>query len=242
MYQVRLQDFEGPLDLLLFLIQREELDIFDIPVARITDQYLSYVNSAEALDLDGVADFIYLAAMLIRIKAKMLLPKPDLDDEGDPVDPRQALVEQLLQYIQFKDAAEELAFLHQRRSSMYTRGEASRSLEHEQEVDETFVNTTVFDLIRALRRVLREVPEEEPVAMDTLNFTVAEQRKFVMDWVRLQQSGRFGIMVKGRAKGYVIATFLAVLELAQHEEIIITPDPAEDDFIVAAVQEIIAQA
>ena len=242
MYQVRLQDFEGPLDLLLFLIQREELDIFDIPVARITDEYLSYVNSAEALDLDGVADFIYLAAMLIRIKAKMLLPKPDLDDEGDPVDPRQALVEQLLQYIQFKDAAEELAFLHQRRSSMYTRGEASRSLEHEREVDETFVNTTVFDLIRALRRVLREVPEEEPVAMDTLNFTVAEQRKFVMDWVRLQQSGRFGTMVKGRAKGYVIATFLAVLELAQHEEIIITPDPAEDDFIVAAVQEIIAQA
>ena len=109
MYRIRLQEFEGPLDLLLFFIQRDELDIYDIPIAQITDEFLGYVRLIEEIDLDGVADFIYMAALLIHIKARMLLPRPDLDEEGEPIDPRQELVERLLEYVRYKEAAEELA-------------------------------------------------------------------------------------------------------------------------------------
>lgn len=242
MYQVSLLDFEGPLDLLLFLIQRDEVDIFDIPVAKITDEYLAFVNSADELDLDSVADFIYLASMLIRIKAKMLLPRPELDEQGEIIDPRQALVEQLLEYIRFKDAAAELGLMRQRRERMYTRGEASRTHQLEETVESTLVNTTVFDLIGALRRVLREVPDEPQVTLDAMDHTVAQQREFVMAWIRVQQSGQFGFMVREQSKGFVIATFLAILELAQQGDVLITPDYDHRDFVIAAANGIVAQA
>lgn len=241
MYEVRLQDFEGPLDLLLFLIQREEVDIFDIPVARITDEYLTYVNAASDLDLDSVADFIFLASMLIRIKAKMLLPRPDLDDQGEAIDPRQALVEQLLEYIRFKDAAGQLRVMKTQRDRMYTRGQASGTQQFENIVEDTFVNTTVFDLIGALRRVLQAAPEEPPVTLNTQDYTVAQQRVFVMEWIRVQESGQFGYMVSGCTKGFVISTFLAVLELAQQGMVIIEPDYGHVDFVVAAANDIVAE-
>ena len=235
MYEVRLQDFEGPLDLLLFLIQREEVDIFDIPVAKITDEYLVYVNAAAELDLDSVADFIYLASMLIRIKARMLLPRPELDDQGEIIDPRQALVEQLLEYVRFKDAAGQLGELQARRERLFTRGEASRTRQLEEVMQDTFVNTTVYDLISALRRVLQEVPEEPQVTMNAFDYTVAQQREFVVGWIQVQESGRFANMVGGNSKGFVIATFLAVLELAQQGTVTIEPDYGHNDFVIAAV-------
>ena len=242
MYQVSLRDFEGPLDLLLFLIQRDEVDIFDIPVARITDEYLTFVNSADELDLDSVADFIYLASMLIRIKAKMLLPRPELDDQGEIIDPRQALVEQLLEYIRFKDAAAELGLMRQRRERMYTRGEASRAHQLEETTEATLVNTTVYDLIGALRRVLKEVPDDPQVTLDSIEHTVAQQREFVMAWIRVQRSGRFEFMVRGQPKGFVIATFLAILELAQRGDVVITPDYGHRDFEIASANGIVEQA
>ena len=242
MYQVSLRDFEGPLDLLLFLIQRDEVDIFDIPVARITDEYLTFVNSAEELNLDSVADFIYLASMLIRIKAKMLLPRPELDDQGEIIDPRQALVEQLLEYIRFKDAAAELGLMRQRRERMYTRGEASRAHQLEETTEATLVNTTVYDLIGALRRVLKEVPDDPQVTLDSIEHTVAQQREFVMAWIRVQRSGRFEFMVRGQPKGFMIATFLAILELAQRGDVVITPDYGHRDFEIASANGIVEQA
>ncbi|MDE2833062.1 MAG: segregation/condensation protein A [Bacteroidota bacterium] len=233
MYEVRLRDFEGPLDLLLFLIQREEVDIFDIPVARITDEYLAYVNAAVELDLDSVADFIYLASMLIRIKARMLLPRPELDEQGELIDPRQALIEQLLEYVRYKDAAGQLGQLQSRRERLFTRGEASRPFQPE--VEDAFVNTTVYDLVGALRRVLQEDPEEPQVTVNAIDYTVAKQREFVVGWVRVREAGRFANMVSGYSKGFAIATFLAVLELAQQGTVTIEPDYGHDDFIIAAV-------
>ena len=125
MYRIQLKDFEGPLDLLLFLIRRDELDIFDIPIAAITHEYLEYVRVLEDIDLDGAADFIYMAALLIGIKARMLLPSPETDDESEALDPRQELVERLLEYRRYKEAAEKLGTLSEERSMLFTRGKAS---------------------------------------------------------------------------------------------------------------------
>ncbi|MFW5955637.1 MAG: segregation and condensation protein A, partial [Rhodothermales bacterium] len=126
MYRVRVQEFEGPLDLLLFFIRRDELDIFDIPIAYITEEYLSFVRVLEQIDLDSVGEFLYMAAMLINIKARMLLPRPDLDDEGEPIDPRRELVERLLEYVRFKEASQQFATLKERRDELFTRGLAGR--------------------------------------------------------------------------------------------------------------------
>src|SRR5690625_568104 len=111
MYRVHIEDFEGPLDLLLFFIRRDELDIFNIPIARSADEYLSYVRVLEQVDLDAVGEFLYMAAMLINIKARMLLPTPELDEEGEPIDPRRELVERLLEYVRFKEASQRLTEL-----------------------------------------------------------------------------------------------------------------------------------
>ena len=157
MYRIQLQEFEGPLDLLLFFIQRDEIDIFDIPIARITDEYLEYVRLMEEIDLDGVADFIYMAALLINVKVRMLLPRPELDEDGEPIDPRRELVERLLEYMRYKEASEGLAVYHENRANLFTRGAASAQQDlFERAMPETLVNTTLFDLISALRRLFEQ--------------------------------------------------------------------------------------
>ena len=182
MYRIQLQEFDGPLDLLLFFIRRDELDIFDIPIAQITDEYLDYVRVMEQVDLDGVADFIYMAALLINIKVRMLLPRPELDEEGEPIDPRRELVDRLLEYMRFKEAAEGLTVYHQHRANLFTRGEASAQQDaFERATPETLVNTTLFDLISALRRVLTEAPDVPILALETVEYTVDQQRLFVLE-------------------------------------------------------------
>jgi len=233
MYRVQLPDFEGPLDLLLFFIRRDELDIFDIPIGRIADEYLAYVRVMEEVDLDGVADFIYMAALLISIKVRMLLPRPELDEDGDPIDPRRELVEQLLEYVRYKEAAEGLDLLQEHRASLFTRGSASSpKAQYYEEAPDVLVNTTLFDLISALRRVLTQAPETPTLALRSVNFTVEGQRAYVL--AQLDQYGRLAFVAVARHqdKGFIIATFLAILELAKQGAVWLSPTEAADDFYV----------
>jgi len=233
MYRIQLQEFEGPLDLLLFFIQRDELDIFDIPIAQITDEYLEYVRLIEEIDLDGVADFIYMAALLINVKVRMLLPRPELDEDGEPIDPRRELVERLLEYMRYKEAAEGLAVYHENRANLFTRGAASAQRDQfERAAPETLVNTTLFDLISALRRVLTEVPETPVFALEAVDYTVEQQRLYVLD--HLERHGRVTFIELARHwdKGFIIATFLAILELAQRSALWLSPTESADDFYV----------
>src|SRR5512136_2432208 len=122
-YKVKLESFEGPLDLLLFLIKKNEVDIYNIPVATITQQYLEYLEIIQLLDLESASDFIFMAATLMRIKAQMLLPKPSIDEEDEAVeDPRRELVYRLLEYKRFKDAAMGLAEKEDQARQLYPRG------------------------------------------------------------------------------------------------------------------------
>lgn len=231
MYRIQLKDFEGPLDLLLFFIRRDELDIFDIPIATITEEYLSWLQVLEDIDLDGVADFIYMAALLIAIKARMLLPQPEPDEEGEAEDPRQELVERLLEYARYKEAADKLDALGEDRSMLFTRGKASAP-QFEAALPEKLVNTTIYDLVGALRRVLTEVREEPRLEVRGTDFSVEEQRAFVLASLEREEDQAFTQLVAGGSKPFVIATFLAILEMAQQGVVAVAVTDRADDFRV----------
>lgn len=235
MYRIQLSEFEGPLDLLLFFIRRDELDIFDIPIARIADEYLGYVRVLEQVDLDSVGDFLYMAALLIGIKAKMLLPSPEVDEEGEPIDPRRELVERLLEYVRYKEASQRLVSLHEERADLFTRGKASAVRKSiEQEPVEVNLDASVFDLVAALRRVLTDVPEnEEPThAIVREEYSIEEQQEYVRR--RLPEAGRTSFigLVRGRSRPFIITTFLAILELARSGEVTIVVPARVTDFFL----------
>lgn len=236
MYRVQLDHFEGPLDLLLFFIRRDELDIHDIPIARIADEYLEAVRVLEHVDLDAAADFIYTAALLIQIKARMLMPRPELDDEGEPVDPRKELVDRLLEYVRYKEAAGDLQGRFEARQRLYTRGQASDERERLGPTEEEVTyRATVFDLVRALGaaidRSVEAAADEVRHAIARESYALDEQR----DWVLNRVAGggaSFQALVAERSKAFVIVTFLAVLDLAQRQAVRIVFGFEPEDFAV----------
>ncbi|MGI9175819.1 MAG: segregation and condensation protein A [Rhodothermales bacterium] len=231
MYRVRLDQFEGPLDLLLFFIRRDELDIYDIPIAQITDEFLSYVRLIEQIDLDNAGEFIYVAALLISIKARLLLPSPELDDEGEPIDPRQELVERLLEYVRYKEASGQLEARYDARADLFTRGDGSAEATRDAVPEpEQPLDASLFDLVAALRRILTEAPSEPVHAVERLDYSVEGQRTFVLERLRPGERVRFGEMVRQQTKPFVIATFLAVLELACLGSVQVTLAPTALDF------------
>lgn len=240
MYRVELEQFEGPMDLLLFFIRRDEIDIYDIPIARIADEYLAYVRVMEEIDLDGVGDFIYMAALLINIKARMLLPSQRAGEEGENVDPRRELVERLLEYVRFKEAADQLSTRRERRREHFVRGDASDDRERVQESHEVEVDASVFELVEALGRVLEadEEDEEEPVhEVEPVEYTVEEQQRYVIQRLRQESRVSFRSLVRGESRGFVIATFLALLELARQQHLRLRVSDRASDFSVEARDE-----
>ena len=232
MYRIRLQQFEGPLDLLLFFIRRDELDIYDIPIAGITGEFLNYVRYLEEIDLDGVGDFLYMAAVLINIKTRMLLPSQEKDEKGEPLDPRRELVERLLEYIQFKEASEELVVKMDRRSEQYTRGRASGADAFGKPLADELIDATVFDLVTALRRVLTQAPEEALHEVMTEEYSVEDQQDYLRETLRVGDKSSFFTLASGKSRTFIIVTFLAVLELARMGEINIFLGSAPDDFFI----------
>jgi len=219
-YRVSLDQFEGPLDLLLFFIQRDELDIHDIPIARIADEFLEYVRILEKVDLDGAADFMYMAALLINIKARMLLPSVELDEDGEPLDPRAELVERLVEYVRYREAASSLADQLDRRSDLFTRGTASDELIRER--DETSLESaSVFDLISALRRILTLAEEESAHGVLSEEYSIEEQAAFIRSRLGGDAPLSFVSLVRGRSKPFIITSFLAVLEMARQGQLVV---------------------
>ncbi len=229
MYRVQLQQFEGPMDLLLFFIKRDEIDI---PIAQIADEYLAYVRLLEQIDLDGVGDFIYMAALLINIKARMLLPSQEVDDDGEPIDPRQELVERLLEYVRFKEAASQLENQAERRAQHVTRGEASSERDELQDGHEPEVADSLFDLVTVLGDMLRKAPnEEEPVhEVEPNEYSIEEQQRYVFERLDTGRPLSFRTLVRERPKAFIIATFLAVLEMARQGHLHVLLDASSFDF------------
>jgi segregation and condensation protein A len=219
-YVVRLEQFEGPLDLLLHLIQREDIDIYDIPIARITDQYLAHIENMERLDLQVAGDFVVMAATLLRIKARLLLPV-ERPDEQPEEDPRHELVARLLEYKKYKEAALRLE-AHERESlQRFTRPLDPELLEEARRLgDEETFEVNMPQLIRALQGVLARIDEivtheieREPVSLD---------EKCQLLRVRLVPTGRCAfseLFSADRSRLDVIVTFMAILELIKRGEL-----------------------
>lgn len=233
MYRVELEQFEGPMDLLLFFIKRDEIDIYDIPISQIADEYLAYVRVMEEIDLDGVGDFIYMAALLINIKAQMLLPSYEADEETDPVDPRRELVERLLEYVRFKEATDQLSARRKRRHDHFTRGDADEDRKQIEDAHEVEIDASIHELAQALGRVLEEEDEKEVVhEVEALEYTVGQQQQYVLRRLSAETRVSFRELIRGGTRQFMIATFLALLELARQRYLRLQLEHGASDFVV----------
>ena len=211
--RVQLEIFEGPLDLLLHLIKKNEVSIADIPIATITEQYLSTLELMQGLNLDVAGEFLVMAATLIHIKSRMLLPPgEDEDEEEEEGDPREELIRRLLEYQRFKEAAEELE-----RRELLSRDVFVRRSEAPEEAETVgFESLSLFDLLSALRHVLERFPEERihEVTLDTIS--VREKMSFLLDELRRRGKVIFqSLFETATSRLEVVVTFLAMLELVK---------------------------
>jgi segregation and condensation protein A len=210
-YKVKLNIFEGPMDLLLHLINKHELDIYDIPIAMITKEYLEYLDLMKTLNLDNVGEFLVMAASLTQIKSRMLLPPEETDEEEDGIDPRQELVERLLEYKKFREAAHELKSQENLWIDTYRLG-ATDSIKEEQDL--VLVNLNLMDLIEAFRKVL-DKPSANAVHEITVDaMSIKDKISWITETLETRQSIRFEDLFLDRPNRHeVIVTFLALLEV-----------------------------
>jgi len=212
-YKVRLEVFEGPLDLLLYLIKKDELDIHNIPMETITSQYVQYIDLMKMLDLNIAGEFLVMAATLMMIKSRMLLPaeeRPELEEEDE--DPRWDLVRQLVEYKKFKDAALHLEALEARREDIFGRDGAEVVLERDTDV--ALHDVGLFDLISAFSDALKKVKVENLQEIFAERFTVADKIGVLGDRLRNEKRFSLSAMFEGmRSRSEIACTFLALLEL-----------------------------
>jgi len=220
-YKVRLEIFEGPLDLLLYLIKKEELDIYDIPIAKITDQYLEYLEIMKMLDLDIAGEFIVMAATLMQIKSKMLLPPEEVtQQETEEEDPRAELVQKLLEYKKFKEVADKLAEKEADANRFYSRQSSEKPVFETE--DSPFFEASIFDLLTAFSKILKEIPKETFHRIVKDQFTVGEKIHDIFHLLIKEPKIYFSRLFKeARSKIEIIVTFLALLELIRLKEIVV---------------------
>lgn len=217
-YDIELPSFQGPLDLLLFLIQKDEIDIYDIPVAKITEQYLAYIEVITALSLDTAGDFIVMAATLMRIKARLLLPASPVDEEFDEEDPRAELVRRLLEYKRFKEMAEHLQTREQDRSRVHVRDQRYPFLKESSEPPELRLN--MYELLNALSQIFDRVTKDAVHNVHREIYTVAEKVKLIRSRLESEETIRFDELFRDDSiKMEVVVTFMAILELAKGGQI-----------------------
>lgn len=220
MFKVKLDHFEGPLDLLLFFIKRDELDIYDIPISHITNEYLTYLECIEMLDLEQAGDFILLAATLMQIKARMLLPV-EVDEKGEEIDPRAELVSRLIEYKKYKEMTEEFALLENRMMKINFRSNFSLD-EKEKPADlESFLrNVTVYDLARVFKNIMTEMKNEPVHEIKRPPVSLDEQISYVRDKIKQHKRINFRELAKEiNIKLKLIYTFIALLELVKSKYI-----------------------
>jgi len=221
-YKVKLNIFEGPLDLLLFLIRKEKIDIYDIPISRITKQYLEYMELMKMLDLEIAGEFLVMAATLMHIKSKMLLP-PEESEESEEAeeDPREELVRRLLEYKKFKDAADKLKKMREEQAGVFMRrGEGEKGKVVSEDGTEYF-EASLFDLISAFRKALTSVPKEVFHKVVKNEFSVSDKIHQIYHALAMNSRAKFSSFFgEARNRDEVVVTFLAILELMKMNEII----------------------
>lgn len=221
-FEIKLPLFEGPFDLLLFFIERDELDIYDIPISKITSDFLVYLKQLEEMNIEVASEFILVAATLMRIKAKMLLPRPQLNEQGEELDPREELVKHLLEYKKYKSVVQQLADMEAAQLQREKRGNVEkeyRQLAEVHNVEAELQNLDLYRLMQVFQKVMRRYQEagQQPVhQVVQYPYTIGGQKKLIMGWLEAIPKISFEEIIRHKPeKIAVIYNFLAILELLQ---------------------------
>ncbi|NOY06544.1 MAG: segregation/condensation protein A [Chlorobi bacterium] len=236
-YKVKVPNFEGPLDLLLFFIKRDELDIYDIPIAHITKEFLEYIHLMKMLDLELAGEFIVMASILMQIKVRMLLPKSkiDEDDEEEAEDPRTELVRRLLEYKRYKEVAQQMRGLEEEQRRRFFRRYFKSDVRLQEELSEGEIlkDVTMYDLIRAFRRALQNVPRTTPHTVEEIPYTIEEQGRIIMQKFENRDEFSFDeLMMELPDKVAIVVTFVALLELMRAQSVMIRNHTVFNSFVI----------
>ena len=238
-YQIKLPQFEGPFDLLLFFIERDELDIYNIPIAKITNEFLSYIHSLEILNIELASEFILFVSTLMRIKARMLLPRREVDATGKEIDPRQELVDKILEYKRFKEASEVMAVMEADRQMQQKRGNIHQEMNTlgESYSEGTEIQTvTMYKLLQAYEKVIKKFNDRMLKPQHVVvkyNYSLDGQRTFLIDNLREKKRVPFEMLFAAcENRIHAIFTFLAMLELIQQKFMAILIGTGRNNFIV----------
>ena len=230
MYTVRLQNFEGPLDLLLFFIKRDELDIYNIPIARIAKQFLDYLHFMETLDLEVAGEFLVMAAELMQIKAKLLLPPEP--GEAEEADPRANLVKRLVEYKRFKEVASKMVTMEAEAARRSSRGyfDSDEKVIVEEDDHDLLRDVSLFDLIASFRFAMERMPKRLIHEISRLNVTIEEQIQFLTEYFSRRSEATFSELAQGMDERVrIVVTFLALLEMIRSHRLIVRQrDPYSD--------------
>ena len=248
-FEIKLPLFEGPFDLMLFFIERDELDIYDIPISKITNDFLDYVHQLETLEIEVASDFILFAATLMKIKSRMLLPRPELNEKGELVDPREELVRNLLEYKKYKSVVEELSNLEQDRLSKEKRGNLVKELEELSKVEDVEAELQHLDLYKLLHVFQKCMSRLAARADETTHtiiqfpYTIEQQKAFVLEKISFKKQVPFTEFISYNPdKIFVIYTFLAILELLQLSELTLILGEGFNNFWVEKIEPVTADA
>ncbi len=238
-YQIKLEQFEGPFDLLLFFIERDELDIYNIPITKITNDFLAYIHSIEKLNIELSSEFILFISTLMRIKAKMLLPRKELDADGNEIDPRQELINKILEYKRFKEAASKMAEMEALRLLMVKRGNLQKEISQigEEAGEGTEIQTvTLFKLMKAFEKVVFKLQERKNRPVHTVmqyNYTMEGSREYMLNTCRTEKAVSFEkIFDVCENRIHAIFLFLSLLELVQQRFMSLLTGEGRNNFII----------
>jgi segregation and condensation protein A len=238
-YQIKLDQFEGPFDLLLFFIERDELDIYNIPITTITNDFLSHIHDTEKLNIELSSEFILFISTLMRIKAKMLLPRKELDADGNEIDPRMELVDKILEYKKFKEASIKLAEMEAVRMMMIKRGNVQKELSQigEESGEGTEIQAvTMFKLMKAFEKVIQRIQQKNNKPVHTVvqyNYTMEESRDYMLGLAVKEKTLSFEkIFEVCENRIHAIFLFLNMLELVQQKYLQILIGEGRNNFII----------
>ena len=238
-YQIKLEQFEGPFDLLLFFIERDELDIYNIPITKITNDFLDFIHNTEKLNIELSSEFILFISTLMRIKAKMLLPRKEIDAEGNEIDPRQELINKILEYKRYKEAATQMAEMEALRLLIVKRGNLQKEISQigEEAGEGTEIQTvTLFKLMKAFEKVILKLQERNFKPVHTVvryNYTMEESRSYMLDVCRTEKTVSFEKAFEiCQDRIHAIFLFLSLLELVQMRYMSLLTGEGRNNFII----------
>ncbi|MGA2298544.1 MAG: segregation/condensation protein A [FCB group bacterium] len=241
MYKISLPDFEGPFDLLLYFIKRDEINIYDIPISKITEEFLKYIRLIQLFDLELAGEFVVMAATLMYIKTQMLLPRDENLQDGESEDPRTQLVQRLIEYKQFKEAANDLGVLAEENRYIYY-----KKLFYDEQLISSdpngiiYKNATFFDLLKAFKNALNKNMEKGfQHVVKLIPITLIEKKNQILERLKSKKRIGFFAFIHGENNQNIVVTFLAILELLKERQISIRQTEIFDDIIISRKQDFI---